>query len=116
MIVDAERLKSQHSDVKAEVGRLARAQAPLTARRMPVTGTIAKAKLRKRFEVSSSDNGSGACGMPRISKVKWYVPEVSSSSELQPEGSEGVSEGSGLGDEVSDGASLGLIGEVPSAG
>jgi hypothetical protein len=70
--------------------------------------TVGKAKFRKGFEVGNSDNARGAGETPKFSKMKWGVPEVSSSNH-NPEGSEGVSEpwqGSGSGDEFSDGNSL----------
>ena len=63
---------------------------------MSVKGTVAKAKLRKRFEVGSSDNMRGGGETPRFSKVKWDAPEgmwfelLRSSSKHNLEGREGV--------------------------
>ena len=79
---------------------------------MPVMSTVAKVKLRKRFEVGSSDNTGSAGETQRFSKVKWDAPQgmwfelLRSSSNHNLEGSEGVSEGSESGDEISDGDSL----------
>ena len=47
----------------------------------------------------------GAGETPRFSKAKWDIPEVCITNH-NLEGSEGVSEGSGSRDEVSDGDPL----------
>ena len=42
---------------------------------MPVMSTVAKVKLRKRFEVGSSDKTGSGDETQRFSKVKWDAPE-----------------------------------------